>query len=182
MASRFLVRGVTDSCGRVTVAPGALLRGSDAPDRPQSSNGFLFFVAAFHSGNGAWVAPSLRPEYRAAEQRIRPTRCSSRPSPFPASGVGVSARPRQSRAWAGPGGYRLPFTSRPARAPSSCASAHRGAGSAPHNSALQRTRRQSPLAPSSSPLSAVSLDAPRRPRARCARPNQRPLIAKKRFW
>jgi hypothetical protein len=73
-ASRFVVRGFNSSCGRVTVAPGALLRGSDAPDRPQSFLAFFSFVSAPHLGHGGWVAPRFAREYRAAQQRIRPTR------------------------------------------------------------------------------------------------------------
>ena len=162
MASRFVVRGVNSSCGRVTVAPGALLRGSDAPDRPQSFFGF----SQLRRQRPIWVMVAvsrlrLCPEYRAAQQRIRPTRCSSartssarrfRPHP-------CAVRLVHSRAWAGPGGYRLPFPCGLIWAPSTRASAHRGAGSAPSNSSLQRTR-----VPSSrffqhcgSPLSSVSL-------------------------
>jgi hypothetical protein len=43
-ASRVIVRGFNGSCGRVTVAPGTLLRGSDAPDRPQPFSGIRFFA------------------------------------------------------------------------------------------------------------------------------------------
>ena len=160
MASRFIVRGVKCSCGRVTVAPGALLRGSDAPDRPQSFSSFSPLPRCAPSGScrlcRAFALPGV-PGRAAAHPAHAVLAGSHLATGF--GGAYVRGTSPHSRAWAGPGGYRLPFPCRPISAPSRSASAHGGAPSAPSNSALQRTCRQSPLAPSSAPLSAVSLGA-----------------------
>jgi len=64
---------------RVTGAPAALLRGSDALDRRPCSVSFSPLPRNTPSGKRYSGRASLRPEYRAAQQRIRPTRCASLP-------------------------------------------------------------------------------------------------------
>jgi hypothetical protein len=95
-----------------------------------------------HLGHAGCVAPSLNarttgPRSSASGPRAA-HRIVGRRRNFGCAFVPSS--PLHSRAWAGPGGYRLPSPCGPISAPSTNASAHRGVPSAPSNSALQRTR------------------------------------------
>ena len=162
MASRFVVRGFNCSCGRVTVAPGALLRGSDAPDRPQS----FFSFSQLRRQHPIWVmlavsrlrfARSTGPRSSASGPRGAHRNAGDLNSAFRF----VRGRP-SFETERGPGlRPRLPFPCGHCSSPLLHVSAHRGASSTLSNSSLQRTR-----VPSSrffqhcgSPLSSVSLDS-----------------------
>jgi hypothetical protein len=112
--------------GRVTTAPGTLLRGSDAPERPQFFFAFRNSHSARHVGLGGWVAPRFAREYRAAQQRPAHTK-SRRVSVVPLHVGSHRARTIQFKSGPGPGSHRFPFPCVFIGLSVPGASAHRGA-------------------------------------------------------